>query len=100
MNIIKRSTLIEFSRKHPETEQPLKAWFHMAKKAEWKNAAEVKRTYNKASVINSERVVFDISGGNYRLVVAFKFSAKIAFIKFIGTHAEYDRINAATVDRY
>jgi mRNA interferase HigB len=62
--------------------------------------ADVKALYPKASVLGSERVVFDICGENYRLVVAFKFSARIAFVKFIGTHAAYDRIDAATVQRY
>jgi mRNA interferase HigB len=56
--------------------------------------------YSKAKPLNDERIRFEICGGNYRLIVAFKFSAKIAFIKFIGTHEEYDRIDALTVDRF
>ena len=60
----------------------------------------VLNTFSKASPITSERCVFDICGGNYRLIVAFKFSAKVAFIKFIGTHAQYDRVSAATVSDY
>jgi mRNA interferase HigB len=100
VNVIKRPTLERFWRRHPETEQPLKAWFAAVRKASWSRMADVKALYPKASIIDSERVVFDVCGGNYRLVVAFKFSAMIAFIKFVGTHAEYDRIDAATVDRY
>jgi mRNA interferase HigB len=100
VNVIKRLTLERFWRRHPETEQPLKAWFAAVRRANWSRMADVKALYPKASVIDSERVVFDVCGGNYRLVVAFKFSARIAFVKFIGTHAEYDRIDAATVDRY
>jgi mRNA interferase HigB len=100
MRIIARHTLAKFWKSHPEAEQPLKAWFQIAKAANWMNTAQVKRTFNKASVINRERVVFDICGGNYRLIVAFKFSARIAWIKFIGTHAEYDRVDATTVSRY
>ena len=57
-------------------------------------------TFSKASPINAERCGFDICGGNYRLIVAFKFSARVAFIKFIGTHAEYDRVDAATVSEF
>lgn len=99
MRIIARQTLVVFWKARPETEQALKAWFQVAKAAEWANTAQVKKTFNRASVINRERVVFDISGGN-RLIVAFKFSAKIAWIKFIGTHADYDKIDAARVSRY
>lgn len=62
--------------------------------------ADVRRAFSKASIINNERVAFDICGDNYRLIVAIKFSARIVFIKFVGTHAEYDRIDAATVDRH
>ncbi len=61
---------------------------------------DVLATFSKASPISAERCVFDICGGNYRLIVAFKFSASVAFIKFIGTHAEYDRITAATVSQF
>lgn len=57
-------------------------------------------TLSKASPVNAERCVFDICGGNYRLIVAFKFSARVAFIKFIGTHAQYDRVSAATVSQF
>lgn len=100
MRIIARQTLARFWKSRPETEQPLKAWFQVTKAANWANTARVKRTFNKASIINRERGVFDICGGNYRLIVAFKFSANIAWIRFIGTHAEYDRVDAATVSRY
>jgi mRNA interferase HigB len=100
MRIIARNTLSAFWKAHPEIEQPLKAWFQVVKAADWANTAQVKRTFNKASVINRERVVFDICGGNYRLIVAFKFSAKIAWIKFIGTHAEYGKVDPATISRY
>lgn len=100
MNIIARRTLEAFWTRHRETEQPLKAWFRTAKTANWTCMNDILASYPKASPVNSERVVFDICGGNYRLIVAFKFSANIAFVKFIGTHAEYDRVNAADVSRY
>ncbi len=61
---------------------------------------DVVGTYSKASPITAERCVFDICGGNYRLIVAFRFSAQVAFIKFIGTHARYDRVDAATVSEF
>ncbi len=89
-----------FWKKHAETEQPLRQWLVTARTAKWQGMAAVKAAYPKASVINRERVVFDICGGNYRLVVAFKFSAGIAWVKFIGTHQEYDNVDAVSVDRY
>src|SRR5689334_19165191 len=89
MNVIKRATLEAFWIEHPETEQSLKEWFQSAKKADWTCMNDILRTYSKAKPLNGERVRFEICGGNYRLVVAFKFSARMAFIKFIGTHAEY-----------
>jgi len=100
MNVVKRAALTAYWRKHAETEQPLKEWFATAKSGRWSSMADIKANYPKASVLNSERVVFDICGGNYRLVVAFKFSARIAWIKFVGTHAEYDRVNARTVEDF
>ncbi|WP_372397963.1 type II toxin-antitoxin system HigB family toxin [Azospirillum sp. HJ39] len=100
MNIIKRSTLIDYWERHPETEQPLKEWFRMARTAGWSCMNDVMKSYPKAKVLNSERVRFEICGGNYRLIAAFKFTSKIAFVKFIGTHAEYDRISALIVDLY
>jgi mRNA interferase HigB len=100
MNVIKRPTLEAYWREHPETEQPLKEWFQTVKHSEWTCMNDVTATYSKAKPLNGERVRFEICGGNYRLIVAFKFSARIAFVKFIGTHAEYDRIDALTIDRY
>jgi mRNA interferase HigB len=90
MSVIARKNFEAFWRIHPETEQTLRAWLTAAKTQEWSNMKAVLRTFSKASPITSERCVFDICGGNYRLIVAFKFSAEVAFIKFIGTHAEVE----------
>ena len=100
MNVIARKNLEAFWRHHPETEQPLRAWLAAARTHEWGSMNAVLATFSRASPITSERCVFDICGGNYRLIVAFKFTARVAFIKFIGTHADYDRVSAATVSRY
>ncbi len=100
MNVIARKHLAAFWESHPETEQPLRAWLTAARTASWSSMDAILGTYSKASPINSERCVFDICGGNYRLIVAFKFSTGVAFIKFIGTHKAYDRINAATVSLF
>lgn len=100
MNVIKRATLTDFWERHPETEQPLKEWFRTVKACQWTCMDDVMKSYPRAKVLNGERVRFEICGGSYRLIVAFKFTANIAFVKFIGTQAEYDRVDALTVDRY
>ena len=100
MNVIARRNLEAYWRRHPETEQPLRAWLMSARTQNWTSMNTVLGTFSKASPINAERCVFDICGGNYRPIVAFKFSARVAFIKFIGTHAEYDRVDAATVSEF
>ena len=100
MRIIKRSTLVDFWRRHPLSEQDLRTWCSIAKASSWSSPQHVKNMFPKASIISDERVVFNICGGNYRLIVAIKYSAGIVFIKFIGTHSEYDRVDAKTVARY
>ncbi len=71
-----------------------------ADRYDWRSMNDIIQTFSKGSPINAERCVFDIAGGNYRLIVAFKFRARLCFIKFIGTHGEYDRIDAATIDQH
>jgi mRNA interferase HigB len=100
MNVIARKNLDAFWLRHPETEQPLRAWLAAVRTQNWTNMNAVLGTFSKANPISAERCVFDICGGNYRLIVAFKFSARVAFIKFIGTHARYDRAPAATVSEF
>jgi mRNA interferase HigB len=100
MNVIARKNLESFWRRHPETEQPLRAWLAATKTANWTSMNAVLGTFSKASPISAERCVFDICGGNCRLIVAFKFSANVAFIQFLGTHAQYDRVHAATVSAF
>ena len=100
MNVIARKNLEAYRIRHPETEQPLRAWLMAAKTRNWTSMNAVLGTFSKAGPITAERCVFDICGGNYRLIVAFKFSARVAFIKFIGTHAHYDRVSAATVSEF
>lgn len=98
MRIIARSTLKEFWKKHKDAQQPLLAWFKEAKSARWGNPAIIKQQYVSASILKHNRVVFNIAGNKYRLVVAINYEIKIVFIKFIGTHAEYDNIDAETYD--
>ena len=97
MRVISRRTLRSFWERHADAEQPLRAWFREAKAADWKTPAEVKNRYRSASVLANDRLVFNIKGNDYRLVVAVRYDLGILFVRFVGTHAEYDRIDAATV---
>jgi mRNA interferase HigB len=97
MRIIARGTLRTFWERHPDAEQPLKVWFHDADQAQWKTPAEVKAAYGNASIIGNNRVVFNINGNDYRLVVMIRYDLGILFIRFIGSHEAYDKIDAATI---
>ena len=99
MRIIAFRTLKEFWVK-PEfrdAEASLRAWYHVAKNADWKNTSELKQQFRNASIIGESRVVFNIKGNHYRLVVAVEYEFQIIFIRFIGTHKQYDRINVKTI---
>lgn len=87
----------EFSEKHADSEQYLKTWYDTAKHAGWLSPNDVKQTYLGASILKDGRVVFNIKGNSYRLIVKFNYQTQWAFIRFIGTHAEYDKINADTI---
>ncbi len=97
MRIISRRRLVEFWEIHPDAEQPLRAWFIEAKKATWVSPADIKATYRSISILANNRVVFNIKGNTYRLVVVVEYTQGKMFIRFVGTHAEYDRIDAATI---
>lgn len=94
MRVISRKTLREFWARHAEAEQPLLAWFREAEGAEWQGPADVKARYSSASFLGGNRVVFNIKGNRYRLVVRIDYAFHLVFIRFIGTHADYDRIEA------
>ena len=100
MRIIKRGSLVEFWTAHPETRPSLERWLQIASAAEWGSTSAVTATFPKAKALNSERVRFAIARGNYRLIVAFRFDLQIGWIKFIGTHAEYDGTDALTVSQF
>lgn len=97
MHVISRKALKEFWKEHPDAEDSLKAWFHEASAAQWANSAQVKEKYRSASIIGAERVVFNICGNKYRLAVRINYASKTLFVKFIGTHREYDRIDVENV---
>jgi mRNA interferase HigB len=104
MRIIARRTLRSFvnslagRKDQPAVKAALDAWFDEVKKAIWTSSADAKRLYATASVVTSERIVFNVKGNDYRLVVAVDFEKSIVWIKWIGTHADYDRIDVTEVD--
>ena len=97
MRIIARRTLREFSDRHPRAMPGLEAWYHEVKMAEWRSPADVRRLYSKARIVGKDRVVFNIAGNRYRLVAKVNYGAGIVFIRFVGTHKEYDHINVEEV---
>ena len=97
MRIIARKTLREFWEQHPDAEQALKAWYHDAKQAAWTSPNHIRQVYATASIIANNRVVFNIRGNYYRLIVAINYGYQIVYIRFIGTHQDYDQIDAASV---
>ena len=97
MRIIARRTLREFWERYPDAEQPLRAWYHDARKADWRSPADIKRVSANASIVGGNRVVFNIKGNKYRLVVAINYPYHICYIRFVGTHRAYDQVDVVTV---
>ena len=95
MRIISKKTLKKFyeQSKYSDSKSSLEAWYNEVLKLDWKNPNEVKEMYRNASIIGKEKVVFNIAGNKYRLIVKINYYAKIIFIKFIGTHKQYDKVN-------
>jgi mRNA interferase HigB len=100
MRIVARSTLVAFWENHPDARASLSHWLRVAKAATWPDPRAVLTDFSKAKALNGERVRFEVGGGDYRLIVAFDFARQAAFIKFIGTHADYDRVDALTVSLF
>ena len=98
MQVIAVSTLRAFWERYPDAEQPLKAWYAEAISATWTQPAEIKARYRSASVLKNRRVVFNIKGNDYRLIVAIAYKLQIVYVKFVGTHKEYDAVDAETVE--
>jgi mRNA interferase HigB len=99
MKIIAFKTLKDFWEKpaYADSEKSLRAWYHDAKSSDWKSSNEMKRQYKTASIIGDGRVVFNIKGNSYRLVVLVDYEFQVIFIRFIGTHKQYDNIDAKTI---
>ncbi|MBK6400475.1 MAG: type II toxin-antitoxin system HigB family toxin [Rhodocyclaceae bacterium] len=97
MQIIAVSQLRAFWEDNQDAEQPLKSWVDEVKKATWRQPADIKDHYRTASVLKNRRIVFNIKGNDYRLVVSVAYRFQAVYVKFVGTHAEYDGIDAETV---
>ncbi|NVN87363.1 MAG: type II toxin-antitoxin system HigB family toxin [Rhodopseudomonas sp.] len=100
MRIIAWSVLSAYATEHPETAVPLSRWRTLVRAARWGSMDELRQAAPNAKILGGDRARFEVAGGNYRLIAAFDFARQIAFVKFIGTHAEYDRIDALTVSRF
>lgn len=99
MRVIAKSKIVAFFTRHKDAEQPLLAWYDEAAKATWPTPQDVKNRYASASVIGNNRIVFNIKGNDYRLIVSMAYKHGAVYIKFIGTHKEYDAVDAATVEQ-
>lgn len=97
MRIIAKKVLRDFWELHPDCEQQLKAWYQETSNAVWKGPALIKKEYPSASFLIDNRVVFNIKGNHYRLIIKINYDYQMIWIRFIGTHAEYDKINAKTI---
>lgn len=95
--VIAKSTLREFWEIHADAEQYLKTWYDTVKKANWLSPNDIKQTYINASILKNGRVVFNIKSNSYRLIAKFNYEKQWVFIRFIGTHADYDKIDAITI---
>lgn len=99
MRVIAKRTLRKFweQQSYRDAEQPIRAWYGEAEDAEWSTPNDIKAQYRNASILKSNRVVFNIAGNKYRLVVKINFEHQIVYIRFVGTHAQYDEIDVETV---
>lgn len=94
MHVISKTTLSAFWDKHPNSKDSLQAWYHEAKFSQWQTPSDIKKKFSSADFLPDNRVVFNIKHNHYRLVVRINYSSCTVFIRFVGTHAEYDKINA------
>jgi mRNA interferase HigB len=100
MRLIARSALLAYAARHPDAAAPLERWHRLVRAAHWTSMEDIRQAAPNARVLNGERVRFGIAGGNYRLIVAIDFRRQIVFVKFLGTHAEYDAVDALTVSMF
>jgi mRNA interferase HigB len=97
MRVIAIKTLRLFWEQHRAVEPMLKAWYHEAEAAQWKTPQDILKCHRSADILPGDRVVFNIKGNDYRLIVHIHYNTGLVYIRFVGTHAEYDRIDAETI---
>ncbi|MEZ4768709.1 MAG: type II toxin-antitoxin system HigB family toxin [Caldilineales bacterium] len=97
MRVIAIRTLRQFWEKHQPAQEAIKAWYAEARKAEWRTPQDIRERYPSADILPGNRVVFNIKGNHYRLIVRIHYNTGIVFVRFIGTHAEYERVDAETI---
>lgn len=97
MRIIAKAILRAFWMRHPDAEESLLAWYRETKKADWDRPEKIKEKYRSASFVGGNRVVFNIKGNTYRIVVKIKYEKQLVFVRFVGTHTDYDAINVEEV---
>jgi mRNA interferase HigB len=101
MRVIKRSVLLDFGEDHRQARGPLEHWYHVVKEAEWEGPADVKRTFGTTvDFVGQNRAIFDIKGNDFRLIGEINYRRQAVYIRFLGTHTEYDKVDAATVKLY
>jgi mRNA interferase HigB len=97
VRIISRKILREFCERHPDAQRAVHAWYHDARRVQWKTPADIKDVYRNASIVANNRVVFNLKGNDYRLVAAIHYRFGIVYLRFIGSHQEYNKIDATTI---
>lgn len=97
MRIFTEKLLKEYATKHPEALTAIQDWIQKVKKSQWSSFADIKRTFNSVDYVGNQRYVFNIKGNDYRLVVVVQFRPQFVYVRFIGTHSEYDRIDCSTI---
>jgi mRNA interferase HigB len=97
MNIVALSTLKFFWTKHPDSQEQLKAWYAEMKRSNFKNPHEIKERYRSSDAVGENRIVFNIKGNKYRLIVKFDYIRQKGFVRFVGTHDEYNKVNAEEI---
>jgi mRNA interferase HigB len=97
MVVISKAVLKEFAGKYPDVEAALAKWYNETKAADWRNFSDLKKTFNSADAVANDRYIFDIKGNQYRLVALIIFTVRTVFILFVGTHKEYDKVDASEI---
>ncbi len=97
MRIIARSKIVEYISCHPTSETALEDWFHKVRNADWKNFSDMRKSFNSVDYVGNQHYVFNICGNNYRLIAVIKFTIRTVYIRFIGTHAEYVKLDAPSI---